>query len=112
MPALDAAAAWLQQNQPAEIAGTLIHNDYKFDNVLFDSELNDIVGVLDWEMCTIGDPCMDLGTTLGYWIEPEDPAPMVAMFGLTARPGMPRRADIVTQYQAAGGYAVDSPLFY
>jgi aminoglycoside phosphotransferase (APT) family kinase protein len=112
LPELAAAADWLDQHRPTESTGTLIHNDYKFDNVLFDPGLTRIVGTLDWEMCTVGDPLMDLGTTLGYWIEPEDPAAMVAMFGLTVRPGLPRRRDILARYQAASGHVVESPLFY
>ena len=53
---------------------TLIHNDYKYDNIVLDSnEITKIVGVLDWEMCTLGDPLSDLGTTLAYWTDPDDP---------------------------------------
>ena len=69
-PRLERAAAWLAANRPAESGAALIHNDYKFDNLVLDPEdLGRIVAVLDWEMATIGDPLMDLGTTLGYWVQ-------------------------------------------
>ena len=90
---LDAVMIWLGAHQPGESGRALIHNDYKYDNVVFaPDDMARIVAVLDWEMCTVGDPHMDLGTTLGYWIEPDDPAPMVQMFGLTTLPGNFTRA--------------------
>ena len=56
-------------NMPSSSYATLIHNDYKFDNVILHPEdLTKIIGVLDWEMCTLGDPLSDLGTTLAYWV--------------------------------------------
>ena len=72
VPDLERTIAWLAENRPAESAGaTLIHNDFKFDNLVLDpDDLTQIVAVLDWEMATIGDPLMDLGTTLAYWTEP------------------------------------------
>jgi len=67
--AIEKTIVWLAANIPAESGASLIHNDYKFDNVMFDPEnLGRITAVLDWEMVTIGDPLMDLGTTLGYWM--------------------------------------------
>ena len=68
---LELAIEWLNQNIPADSGKiALVHNDYKFDNVMLaPDDLTKIVGVLDWEMCTIGDPLMDLGTTLGYWMD-------------------------------------------
>src|SRR5262249_13636503 len=74
IPDLERTAAWLAGNRPQEFGAALIHNDYKFDNLVLDpSDLTRIVAVLDWEMATLGEPLMDLGTTLGYWIEPHDP---------------------------------------
>jgi aminoglycoside phosphotransferase (APT) family kinase protein len=69
---LESAIFWLNNNVPKDDGAALIHNDYKFDNIMLDpGELTSIVGVLDWEMATIGSPLMDLGTTLGYWMSPE-----------------------------------------
>lgn len=66
---LENAILWLNANIPTECGAALVHNDYKFDNVMLDpNDLTKITAVLDWEMVTIGDPLMDLGTTLGYWM--------------------------------------------
>ncbi|MEZ4714645.1 MAG: phosphotransferase family protein [Caldilineaceae bacterium] len=113
IPQLDAAASWLHANLPAEADATLIHNDYKHDNVvLAPDDLTRVIAVLDWEMCTLGDPRMDLGTTLGYWIEPDDPPALAGMFGLTTLPGTPTRADVVRRYGETSGRDVGDPLFF
>jgi len=63
-------ADWLQKNLPREQAPAFLHNDYKYDNVIFDPlELPKIICVLDWEMATVGDPLMDLGASVAYWSE-------------------------------------------
>ncbi|MEZ4580218.1 MAG: phosphotransferase [Caldilineaceae bacterium] len=96
-----------------EADATLIHNDYKHDNVvLAPDDLTRVIAVLDWEMCTLGDPRMDLGTTLGYWIEPDDPPALAGMFGLTTLPGTPTRADVVRRYGETSGRDVGDPLFF
>jgi len=66
-------AAWLIERMPQMKDATLIHNDYKYDNmVLNPDDVTKIIGVLDWEMCTIGDPLSDLGTALAYWVDARD----------------------------------------
>ncbi len=113
LPALDAAMDWLAAHIPAESGAALIHNDYKYDNLLLDPhDLTRIRAVLDWEMCTLGDPLMDLGTLLGYWIEPGDPPALARMFGLTTLPGNFTRAEVVARYAAASGRDLPDPLFY
>ena len=73
LPEIEKIAPWLTEQIPSETGAALIHNDYKYDNAVLDpNEITRIVGVLDWEMCTVGDPLMDLGTTLSYWTEPDD----------------------------------------
>lgn len=110
-PGLDRALAWLADAQPAAGRAALIHNDYKHDNLLLDADdLTRIEAVLDWEMCTLGDPLMDLGTTLGYWVEPGDPPALVEMFGLTTLPGTPDRAAVVARYAATRGDDVGGEL--
>ncbi|HMT07772.1 MAG TPA: phosphotransferase family protein, partial [Pyrinomonadaceae bacterium] len=70
--AIETTIVWLNENIPVESGASLVHNDYKFDNVMLDpNDLTKITAVLDWEMVTVGDPLMDLGTTLGYWMSPE-----------------------------------------
>jgi aminoglycoside phosphotransferase (APT) family kinase protein len=110
---VEAAIPWLAQHMPTEAGATLIHNDYKYDNlVLAPADLSQIIAVLDWEMCTLGDPLMDLGTTLGYWIEPDDPPALQSMFGLTTLPGNLDRRQLVEHYSVASGREIRDPLFY
>ena len=112
-PQLDALMQWLASHQPGETAATLIHNDYKLDNLVLDpADLTRVLAVLDWEMCTVGDPLLDLGTTLGYWIEPSDPPALAALLGLTTRPGAYTREEVVARYAATAQRAVPDPLFY
>lgn len=111
---MERVSAWLIEQQPKECGVAVIHNDFKYDNVMLDeSDLTKIVAVLDWEMATIGDPLMDLGTTLGYWVEANDPLPLQqAAFGPTALPGSLTRQEVVDRYQEATGRTVLSPPFY
>jgi aminoglycoside phosphotransferase (APT) family kinase protein len=114
VPDIDRAAAWLAANQPRETGAALIHNDYKYDNlVLHPQDLTRIVAVLDWEMATVGDPLMDLGSSLGYWVDPDD-APERLQFpaGPTTLPGNLRRAEIAERYAARSGRDVSHILFY
>jgi aminoglycoside phosphotransferase (APT) family kinase protein len=112
--AVDRVAGWLAANLPKSPAPALIHNDYKYDNIVLDADrLTSIVGVLDWEMATIGDPLMDLGTSLAYWVEAADPPGMIAMrFGPTTLPGMMTRGEMSARYAERTGRAVDHIVFY
>jgi aminoglycoside phosphotransferase (APT) family kinase protein len=115
LPSLDETAAWLAENEPAGSAdATLIHNDFKFDNLVLDpDDLTRIVAVLDWEMATIGDPLMDLGTTLGYWTQADDPAPnQLHVVGPTTVPGSLTRRALVERYGEVTGRDVSNMLFY
>jgi len=106
---------WLAANLPSDSGASLIHNDYKYDNIVLDpSDLSRIVAVLDWEMATIGDPLMDLGTTLAYWVEPEDPEEWRQLgFGLTALPGNLTRLELAERYARARGRHEDlGPLVF
>lgn len=110
---VEAAITWLETHMPADSSAAIIHNDYKYDNVvLAPADLTRVVAVLDWEMCTLGDPLLDLGTTLGYWIEPHDPPALQAMFGLTRLPGNLDRQQVVERYMATNGRNIVNPLFY
>jgi aminoglycoside phosphotransferase (APT) family kinase protein len=111
---MDDVARWLAANTPTESAATLIHNDFKFDNVVLDESLDRVVAVLDWEMSTIGDPLMDLGCALSYWVEEKDPAMLRATrFGPTDLPGCSSRAEIVARWeQRTGRTATNMPFYY
>jgi aminoglycoside phosphotransferase (APT) family kinase protein len=113
VPDFERITRWLVANRPSDSPGTLIHNDFKYDNVVVDGKLERVVSVLDWEMATLGDPLMDLGTTLGYWIEADDPPVFQVMtFGPTHLPGSLRRTELVKRYADATGRDVSNVLFY
>jgi aminoglycoside phosphotransferase (APT) family kinase protein len=99
-PEVEKISAWMQQHIPATGGVSLIHNDYKYDNVILDpQDISRIIGVLDWEMCTIGDPLSDLGTTLAYWVDAADPEELqINRAGPTAHPGSFTRAELVEYY--------------
>jgi aminoglycoside phosphotransferase (APT) family kinase protein len=114
LPELERAIAWLGRNIPPESGAALIHNDYKFDNIMLDpNDPTCITAVLDWEMVTVGDPLMDLGTTLGYWMSADAGDELLNM------PFNPRvlmenisRRDLVRMYADASGRDVSNILFY
>lgn len=114
IPAVDKVSRWLVDNLPPEAGATLIHNDYKYDNVILDAnDLTKIIGVLDWEMATLGDPLSDIGTAISYWIDPHDPDEMqLIRWGPTTLPGSPTRTELVARYAEQTGRDVSSMLFY
>jgi len=92
----------------------LIHNDFKYDNLVLDAgDLSRIVAVLDWEMATLGDPLMDLGTALGYWVDPDDPPEMLELrLSPTTIPGNPSRLEVAQRYAHLTGRSLDHLVFY
>lgn len=115
VPSCDRLMAWLQRHRPADSAQPgLIHNDYRFDNVVLDArDALTIIGVLDWEMCTLGDPLLDLGSSLAYWVQPDDP-PVLQNLRMqpTHLPGMMTREEIVAYYSARTGRRVERLDWY
>ena len=111
---LEKSIEWLNTNIPESHGATLVHNDYKFDNVMLNPEnLTEIVAVLDWEMTTIGEPLMDLGSSLAYWMSKESGEEMLSM------PFNPRilmenvsRRELVEIYEEKSGKKVSEMLFY
>jgi aminoglycoside phosphotransferase (APT) family kinase protein len=114
IPEVEEAARWLAANLPVSPAPTLIHNDFKYDNLVLDpDDLGKVRGVLDWEMSTVGDPLMDLGTALGYWVEASDPEPIKAFaFGPTFVPGSPTRRELAEAYGERTGRDLSNLVFY
>ncbi len=113
VPEMTSVAQWLAATMPKEGGAAVIHNDFKFDNVMLAADdLGRIEAVLDWEMATIGDPLMDLGTALAYWIEPSDPAPLRAAAMSTTTPGMWTRQQFVDRYAERTGFAIGDLRFY
>ena len=114
VPSAEKVMQWMQENQPKNYQHCLIHNDYKYDNVVFkDNSWKEITAVLDWEMATLGDPLMDLGTSLGYWTLASDhdfvkqgiPSP-------TIFEGNPMRSEIVASYAKKSGRDIHNMVFY
>jgi aminoglycoside phosphotransferase (APT) family kinase protein len=114
VPEMERVARWLGEHLPPDSGAAVIHNDFKYDNLLLDpADPTRLVAVLDWEMATVGDPLMDLGTTLGYWVEAGDPEPLRrTAFGPTALPGSLTRRELVARYEEQAGRAAAGVLFY
>jgi len=100
VPRAEKVMRWLSAHAPADVGTCVIHNDFRFDNVVLDrEEPTRIVGVLDWEMATVGDPLMDLAGALAYWVEAGDDRLFRALRRQpTHLPGMLKRREVVTAY--------------
>lgn len=115
VPEIDQLSTWLMENMPADSkASALIHNDYKYDNiVLAPADMSKVLAVLDWEMATIGDPLMDFGTTLGYWVDSDDSREWKNYaFGVTMLPGSFSRTELVQRYADLSGRDLSNVVFY
>ena len=107
--------AWLAAKMPeADIATCVIHNDFRFDNMVLDpGDPLKVIGVLDWEMATLGDPLMDLGNALAYWVQADDDGLFRRMRRQpTHLPGMLTRAEVVAYYGERTGLRVENFDFY
>ena len=104
---------WLAANQPSDVDSCVIHGDWRIDNMVFDLGAKKLAGVLDWELATVGDPLMDLGSALAYWIDKDD-EPMFA--SLRRQPsnleGMPTRKEFIAKYLEISGRKCDDFTFY
>ena len=112
IPAMGKTAEWLRTNMPRPQVPAFLHNDYKYDNVLLNpNDLSEILGVLDWEMSTVGDPLMDLGASLAYWCEAGD-GDFLKSFNITWLPGNLTRNEVVERYAKKTERDVSDILFY
>lgn len=113
-PDVDMFCAWLVDNIPDSSHASLVHNDYKLDNtILADDNPSRLVAVLDWDMCTLGDPLLDVGTLLTYWTEPDDPPHLKQLTPMpTGRHGFLTRREIIERYTLKSGRQVDDIRFY
>jgi aminoglycoside phosphotransferase (APT) family kinase protein len=114
IPEMEAVAAWLAARLPPSPPPAIVHGDFKFDNLILDpADPARIVGILDWEMATIGDPLMDVGTSLCYWVEAADPAELKKYaFGPTTRPGFATRRRLAERYAERRGLSLERLSFY
>jgi aminoglycoside phosphotransferase (APT) family kinase protein len=105
--------AWLEANRPDDVASCVIHGDWRIDNVVFDLKQARIVGVLDWELATVGDPLMDLGSALAYWVDRDDEPGFASLRRQPSHlPGMPTRDEFVQKYLQLSGRRCDDFTFY
>ncbi|GAA0877158.1 phosphotransferase family protein [Algoriphagus jejuensis] len=112
LPEMEKVALWLKANLPQKENVGFIHNDYKYDNLVLNPQnLSEIRAVLDWEMATVGDPLMDLGTSLAYWAQADDPE-ILKMFNLTHLPGNLSRAEVIAYYNSRTPFDLGNILFY
>ncbi len=110
VPDYEEVMAWLDAHQPDDVRNCLIHNDFKLDNLVLDSaDPTRVVGILDWEMATLGDPLMDLAGSMAYWVQGDDDEGFQLMRRVpTHLPGMITRDEFVQRYCQAMGFELSS----
>lgn len=114
LPTMDDLATWLAARIPPALDATVVHNDFKLDNMMLDrADPGRVVAVLDWDMTTLGDPRIDVGTLLGYWPEASDPPERLAIaMQPTYLEGFPTRAEVVARYAARSGRNLEAIRFF
>ena len=113
VPTAEKLMAWLSANQPNDVDSCIIHGDWRIDNVVFDLANARIAGVLDWELATVGDPLMDLGSALAYWVDRDDEAAFASLRRQPSHlPGMPTRDEFVQRYLELSGRNCNDFTFY
>ncbi len=111
IPQMLELASWLRRHLPPESRPSLIHNDFKYDNAILHPDTLEIIALLDWEMSTVGDPLMDLGTCLSYWCEAND-ADFEKTFNVSWLPGNLTRQEIAAYYQEKSGRDTSNILYF
>jgi aminoglycoside phosphotransferase (APT) family kinase protein len=111
---MEAVYDWLKEHVPLSSHVSLVHNDYKLDNIMLAADdPGRVVAIFDWDMCTLGDPLSDVGALLAYWIEPSDPAYVQSISMMpTGDLGFPTRAELVERYAERSGRSVRDIHFY
>jgi aminoglycoside phosphotransferase (APT) family kinase protein len=114
LPEMDMLVAWLAERLPSDpLRPTLVHGDFKLDNVMLDArDLGRLVAVFDWEMSAVGDPLIDLGILLAYWVHVSTAAQPDAVASVTHREGWFTRAEILAHYGARTGLDLTNVTFY
>jgi aminoglycoside phosphotransferase (APT) family kinase protein len=114
LPTMEDLARWLVERVPPPVDATVVHNDFKLDNMMLDrADPGRVVAVLDWDMTTLGDPRIDVGTLLGYWPEASDPPERLAIaMQPTYLEGFPTRAEIIARYAARSGRDLGAIRFF
>ncbi len=110
LPALDKVYAELKSRIPAQGAATIVHGDYRLDNCMIGDD-GAVVAVLDWEICTLGDPLADVGLLMVYWTDPDDASP-AGVSAATAREGFLRRPELLDRYASISGRNLSTIDYY
>ena len=104
---------WLDANKPKDVDSCIIHGDWRIDNMVFDLGQKKLVGVLDWELATVGDPLMDLGSALAYWVDRDDDPEFASLRRQPSHlEGMPTRKEFIAKYLELSGRRCDDFTFY
>lgn len=109
-PVVEELAAALERHAPPQAEVTLVHGDFHLNNAIIDPEVGRVRCVVDWELCTLGDPIADLGTMLTYWNEAGDDD--LGMFRVSTLPGFPTRAELVEHYASITGRDVSTVPYW
>ncbi|MBM4761813.1 phosphotransferase [Bacillus sp. B15-48] len=110
---VDELAKWLNSNIPESQYASLIHNDYKLNNMLFSPDFTKVEAILDWEIATVADPFFDLGGALAYWLEPDDPDYLKeSLPTVTTEPGFLKRSEFIQKYAIQTGFEIPPMNFY
>jgi aminoglycoside phosphotransferase (APT) family kinase protein len=114
LPEMDLLASWLAAHLPSDpVRPTVVHGDFKLDNVMLDSaDLGRIVAVFDWEMSAVGDPLVDLGILLCYWVHTATASQRDALTSVTNRHGWFTREEILERYAAQTSFNLTNITFY
>lgn len=111
IPEVASLEKWLLNNIPPSPAPTIVHNDFKLNNMMFSrTNPDEVIGVFDWELSTIGDPLTDLGSTLAYWTEPGEGD--TGLTSITALPGFASRKEVLERYANKSGLDVSNIDYY
>jgi aminoglycoside phosphotransferase (APT) family kinase protein len=111
---MDGLAGWLREHLPAgPVVPSVVHGDFKLDNVMLDADdVGRIVAVFDWEMSALGDPLVDVGILLAYWVPTAPPEQRDALVTVTDRPGYLTREEMIDRYAARSGREVSRIRYY
>ena len=113
IPAMEELGAWLQARIPESSQVAVLHNDFKLDNAMYDlDDPGRLVAVFDWDMVTVGDPLVDLGTLLGYWTDPDDEIARGTGQAVSRLSGFLNRQELADRYAARTGFDLDNLGFY
>jgi len=114
LPEMDALAAWLRDHLPGDPpAPSVVHGDFKLDNVMLDpDDVGRVVAVFDWEMSALGDPLVDLGILLAYWGPTAPPEQRDALTTVTDRPGYLTKDEMIARYGERSGRDLSRIRYY